>query len=336
MLRKIYRSIIGLLFLLLFFQCKKTVADQSNQPNNSLGYNGTGSITQGLATSSISNLFPAGIRAAGIGTIVSTDNKSWTVPAEVNYNNASFPFASDLYNSYVSGHSYTSATNAIAALNGSDIVTIDNSGQLYTAYIFADNYFEMYVNGIPVGKDAVPYTEFNSSIIRFKVSKPFTLAVKCVDWEEHLGLGTELQGTNTNYVGDGGFVAVIKDANSNIIAVSDSSWKAQTYYTSPITDLNCLTENNNYRLSSNCSTTYASSLSYAVHWDIPTLWYSNTFDDTHWPTATLFSNATVGINNKPSYTNFTDIFDNTQKDAVFIWSTNLLLDNFVLLRKKVE
>ena len=36
------------------------------------------------------------------------------------------------------------------------------------------------------------------------------------------------------------------------------------------------------------------------------------------------------------YTNFTDIFDNSANDASFIWSTNLLLDNTVLLRKQVQ
>lgn len=254
----------------------------------------------------------------------------------MNYTNTGFPFASDLYNSYVTGHSYPNGTSALTALNGSDIVNIDNNGEVYTAFIFADNYFEMYVKGLPVGKDPVPYTEFNSSIIRFKATRPFNVAIKCVDWEEHLGLGTELNGTNSNYVGDGGVVVVIKDASGNIVAVTDGTWKAQTYYTAPITDLTCLSEVGNYRYSTNCNTTNAGVNSYGVHWLEPANWYATNFDDSNWPSATTFTNTTVGVNNKPSYTNFTDIFDAPAIDASFIWSTNLLLDNLVLIRKTIQ
>ena len=299
-------------------------------------YTGTGSVSQGKGTTTTANLFAAGIRVAAVGTVTSTDNKTWAVPAEVNYTNAAFPLASDLHNMYVAGHSYGTAASAVAALNGSDIITIDNSGEVYTAYVFADNYFELYINGVPVGKDAVPYTEFNSSIIRFKVAKPFTIAVKCVDWEENLGLGLESQGSVANHVGDGGFVAVIKNAAGATVALTNSAWKAQTYYTAPIVDLACVSESGGYRNSANCSTTAATSSSYGIHWAVPANWFSPAYDDSTWPAATLFTNATVGVNNKPSYTNFIDIFDNNANDASFIWSTNLLLDNVVLLRKQVQ
>ena len=42
------------------------------------------------------------------------------------------------------------------------------------------------------------------------------------------------------------------------------------------------------------------------------------FDDSAWPSAVTFSNETVGVNNKPGYTNFTDIFDADDADASFI------------------
>jgi hypothetical protein len=318
--------------------CVSTVCDSIliNTSNTNSGYTGTGSVTQGVATTTTNNLFPQGIRVAAVGTINSSNNQSWTVPADVNYNNTAFPFAPDLYNSYVAGHSYANASSAIAALNGNDIITIDNNGDVYTAYIFADNYFEMYINGQPVGKDAVPYTEFNSSIVRFKAVKPFTVAIKCVDWEEHLGVGTELNGTNSNYIGDGGVVVVIKNAANNIEDVTNNTWKAQTFYTSPISDLTCLSESGNYRYSTNCTTSSASTNSFGIHWPTPANWYSTAFDDSIWPNASTYSNTTVGVNNKPSYTNFTDIFDAPSNDASFIWSTNLLLDNLVLIRKTIQ
>ena len=47
-----------------------------------------------------------------------------------------------------------------------------------------------------------------------------------------------------------------------------------------------------------------------------------------------YSNAAVGVDNKPSYTNFSEIFIGAE--AQFIWSSNLVLDNLVLVRKTVE
>lgn len=320
----------------LLLACNQT--DDPGTPTNTdtSAYKGTASVSQGIGTTTASNLFSEGQRVAALGKVTSSDGKTWTVPADVNYTNASFPVSSDLNNPYNAGHSYNTASEAVNALNGSDVVTVDNAGELFTAYIFADNYFEMYVNGTPVGKDAVPFTEFNSSIVRFKASVPFTVAVKCVDWEENLGIGTEMQGNSSMHVGDGGFVAVIKNSSGVTVGVTDDTWKAQTFYTSPITDLTCPTESGNYRYSSDCSTNSVSANSYALHWEVPSDWYIASFDDSNWPKATTFTNETVGVDNKRSYTNFTNIFDDSSNDASFIWSTNLLLDNMVLLRKTIK
>lgn len=332
MIKLFFPKYLPFLFILAVASCTKTVTTDTNSI-----YTGTGSVTQGRATTTTTNLFSAGIRTAGLGTITSRDGKTtWTVPAEVNFTTASFPFASDLYNSYVSGHSYASTAAATAALSSNNIVTIDADGEVFTAYIFGDNYFEMYVNGVAVGKDPVPYTDFNSCIVQFKAKKTFTVAVKCVDWEENLGLGTEAQGSAAYHIGDGGFVAAIKNAAGTIVGVTDNSWKAQTYYIAPISDLACLTESGNARLSSSCTTVAGASDSYGIHWALPTDWFKSTYDDTNWPVASTFSNSMVGVDGKSSYTKFTDVFDNTSKDASFIWSSNLLLDNLVLLRKKIE
>lgn len=299
-------------------------------------YSGSGSVTRGKATTTVTNLFERGTRVAASGTIKSSDNKEWIVPANVAFSDPAFPFASDLYNEYVRGHTYSSNHEAERALSESDIIKIDTDGSIFTAYVFGDNYFEMYVNGVPVGKDPVPYTAFNSCIIRFQVKKPFTVAVKCVDWEENLGLGTERMGDDPQYIGDGGFVAVIKNTLGEIETVTDASWKAQTFYIAPIADLSCLKEENGFRYSNQCEGKSGKPDSYGVHWDIPSDWFSPAFNDSTWPQASLYSNETVGVDNKPAYTNFTEVFDDPRQDASFIWSTNLLLDNVVLLRKVVE
>jgi hypothetical protein len=68
------------------------------------------------------------------------------------------------------------------------IVEVDPDGKIITSYIVADNYFELYVNGNLIGVDPLPYTPFNSVIVRFKAKRPHTYALKAVDWEERLGL----------------------------------------------------------------------------------------------------------------------------------------------------
>jgi hypothetical protein len=60
------------------------------------------------------------------------------------------------------------------------------------------------------------------------------------------------------------------------------------------------------------------------------------FNDSVWPSAVTFTNDTVGVNNKKAFTNFTEVFDTPGADADFIWSSNLVLDNLVLLRTTIE
>ncbi|MEI6408480.1 MAG: T9SS type A sorting domain-containing protein [Bacteroidota bacterium] len=300
-------------------------------------YNGTASVSQGPATATTGNLYNcSGGRIAKLGTITASNGTVWTVPAEVNFTNTAFPFASNLNNA-CAGANYANATAALAALNGSDIVTIDPDGELITGFIFADNYFELYINGTPVGKDNVPYTQFNSNIVRFKVKRPFTIAMLLVDWEENLGIGSEANGGSAYHDGDGGMVAVFKNADNQTIAITDHNWKAQTFYTAPITNLSCPTENGAQRLSNNCSTADSNNGSayYALHWPVPANWMQAGYDDSNWPAATEYTNATIGVNNKPAYTNFTDIFDAPAQDAIFIWSTNVILDNEVIVRHTV-
>ncbi|MCP4552264.1 MAG: hypothetical protein GY834_09550 [Bacteroidetes bacterium] len=298
-------------------------------------YSGTASVTRGLAVTTTSNLYALGQRVAGLGTITASDGTVWTVPASVNYSDNSFPLAPDLHNP--DGTQHATAAEALSAFISSDIIEVDASGEVITAYIFADNYFELYVNGVAVAKDAIPFTQFNSHIVKFKVSTPYTIAMKVVDWEENLGIGSESQATNY-HPGDGGMVAVFKDASGNTIATTGSEWKAQTFYTSPIQDLTCPTEIGTTRSTSNCSTEDATDGSnfYALHWEIPSDWTLASFDDSDWPSATTYTSSELGMDNKPSYTNYLDIFDDNTDDAEFIWSTNVILDNEIIVRYTIE
>ena len=74
----------------------------------------------------------------------------------------------------------------------------------------------------------------------------------------------------------------------------------------------------------------------AAHWPLPDDWVMSEFDDSIWPAASTFTNDTVSVDNKRAYTNFTEVFDTPGADADFIWSSNRVLDNLVLLRKTFE
>lgn len=328
--------------IILIAACNSGNSEKINNQENTTkrvhDYKGAASITQGITNEKVEGLYECtGGRPTNQGVIKSTDGKKWTVPASNNFSNEHFPFASDLYNT-CNGNTNTSLQDALSKLDGSDIIEIETDGELFTAYIFADNYFEMYVNGVPVGKDKVPFTKFNSSLVRFKVYKPFTIVMKLVDWEEALGIGTEKNRGSDFHAGDGGMVAVIKDSNENIIAITNENWKAQTFYTSPIKDLSCVTEDGSMRISENCdeSDSEDGTSFYGLHWEIPIGWELPDFDDSDWPYATPYTNETIGVDNKKAYTNFTGVFDDQSVDAKFIWSTNVVLDNEVIVRHTVK
>ena len=337
------RSLIcSMALMLLTAGCNINRSDQpaKNLPSNdeSSLYHGTASVSQGLATTGVAELYncPSG-RITQTGVIYSTDGRKWTVPAKIHFGDDAFPLASDLHNP-CNGNTYGTVEEAKRALVETEPILVDVNGSMITAYVFADNYFEMYINGIPVGKDRVPFTPFNSSIIQFKAKRPFTIAIRLVDWEEDLGIGTEKNQNSRFHAGDGGLVAVFKDEQDSIIATTHEYWKAQTFYTAPIKNLNCVSESGSLRRSDQCDDADSDqgTLFYGLHWELPDKWEEKEFDDSLWPNASTFTNAEIGVDNKKSYTNFTDIFDDESNDAKFIWSSNVVLDNDVVVRYSVQ
>jgi hypothetical protein len=190
---------------LLLSACKKTTTNTTIVITET--YTGTGSVTKGVTTTTVSSLYSCiGGRVTAVGTITSTDGKTWILPAENNF--ATAAKLPDLYNE-CNGKTPT----AIAQVDTANVpvTVIDEDGEIITGCIYGDNYFELYVNGKLVGVDAVPYTPFNSCFVKFKAKRPIKYAVKLVDWEENLGVGTELNAGDTNHPGDGGFIAKFSD-----------------------------------------------------------------------------------------------------------------------------
>ena len=288
-------------------------------------YTGSGSVTQGLGTTTLNNIYPGctGSRVSAMGTITSSDNKIWTLPADNLFTSASkLP---DLYNQCTG---VKPASLSAVNLANLPVKVIDNTGDTITAFLLGDNYFELYINGVLVGVDPVPYTPFNSCVVKFKVKYPYTIAVKLIDWEENMGLGSENNNGNLYHAGDGGFIMQCSDGS-----VTDSTWKAQTFYIAPIENLSSVIEMPDGTRSSATANTAptCNANCYGIHYTVPTNWQLSSYSDSLWPRAITYTPAVVGVN-WPAYMNVSTVWNNAQ----FIWSSNLILDNYVLTRKTIK
>ncbi len=286
------------------------------------------SVSQGRGTADIANVYDcptAEERPSPVGKVTSRDGKVWTMPAVNNF--ASGPRAADLYNE---------CTNAkpasLAQVPQSPVVEVDADGEVITGYLMADNYFELYVNGKLVAVDATPFTPFNSAAVRFKAKRPVSYAVKLIDWEENLALGSESAPGGGFHPGDGGFIARFSDGT-----VTDESWKAQSFYIAPLASPDAVVETGNVHATPGLARTYPAAPAqaacgdqcYAVHYPVPANWTAKAFDASGWPAASLFTPEEMGIDRQPGYAGFTEAF----AGAKVIWSSNLVYDNVVLTRK---
>ena len=292
------------------------------------------SITQGRAINNIENVFECdvpGWRVTAKGTLTGHDGKVWTVPADAAY--ATAPKATDLFNE-CTGILMNNAESL--DVDSVPIVEIDKDGEVISFYFFGDNYSEFYINGNIIAVDPVPYWPFNTSVARFKAKRPFVAGVKMIDWSENLGLGSETMRGVPFHTGDGGFVGVFKDSSGNVITTTDEAWKVKPYYIAPLLNASCVKAD---RTSEACEVPpkIDAEQAYGAHWAIPEDWGSLSFDDSNWAQASLYTNEDIGRSlNRPAYQNFIGLFDIPDNDAEFIWSTNLLLDNVVLARRKFE
>jgi len=302
-------------------------------------------------------------RPGAVALATATDGTQIRVPADTLFEKGIGPMSVDLYNECTQ---LTPADSSGVDPETAPIIEVDPDGEVITGYIVADNYYELYVNGTVVSVDNTPYTPFNSAIVRFRVSRPYTLAFKLVDWDEHMGLGMELfpQGPRSDrlnsgdpwFMGDAGLIARFSDGT-----VTGSHWKAQSFAIAPLDSPDEIIERddgthdtsargitNHDAVRPQCeeaggevvgdarlmpALAYLPSDCYAVHYPIPDGWQDAGFDDSAWPQAVVFSDDQVSTpKGLPAYFRYLDLFEG----ASFIWTNNLVLDNLVLARYTVE
>ena len=188
----------------------------------------------------------------------------------------------------------------------------------FTAEVWADNWFALYVNGTLVGEDSVPITterSFNKETINFTASYPLTIGIEARDYMETES-GLEYIGSDRQQMGDGGLIAQITDDTGAVVAVTNDLWEAWIVQSAPL--------NPSCEKSSDPATECVSDR-LAPGFD----WYTPGYDVSGWAHATEFSASEVSP--KEGYDEVT-----WDPAASLIWSGSLTQDNIILFRHVVS
>lgn len=207
------------------------------------------------------------------------------------------------------GGSTESAGIPAAALTGTD-----GASATFTAEVWADNWFALYVNGELVGEDSVPITterSFNAETITFEATYPLTIAIEAKDFKE-TDSGIEYIGANNQQMGDGGLIVQITDDATGGAVVSDASWTSLSIHRAPL-NKGCEED-----ADPDATCQFESS-------EAPAGWNTAGFDDSAWTAATVWGEGDVGPKDGYDEISWYDT-------AELIWATDLETDNTVLFR----
>jgi len=166
------------------------------------------------------------------------------------------------------------------------------------ANVYADNTFELYVNGELVAVDSIRFIPHNVISIDLLPKYPMTIAVLARD---NADPRTGMEYANTN-VGDGGFILKFGDGT-----VTSRVWKAKCFSRGPVGG-----DTQNPRVENT---------------PLPPDWFAEGFDDGDWKPAREYSERE--IDPKQPY------YDADFAGAKFIWTDDVKLDNVVVFRHVV-
>jgi len=166
------------------------------------------------------------------------------------------------------------------------------------ATIYADNWFQLYINGNLVAVDSISFIPHNVVSVDILPEYPMTIAVMAKD---NADPDTGLEYENTN-LGDGGFILKFGDGT-----VTNAMWKAKSFFRGPLNrDLKNPT---------------------TQHEAIPEDWFEVDFEDQAWALAVEHSEEAVGPK--------APFYENDFAGAQWIWTEDLALDNTVIFRTKI-
>jgi hypothetical protein len=163
------------------------------------------------------------------------------------------------------------------------------------ANVYADNWFQLYINGHLVAVDSISFIPHNVVSVEILPEYPMTIAVMARD---NADPGTGLEYDDTQ-IGDGGFILKFADGT-----VTNATWKAKSVFHGPI-------DGDRQHPKTR-------------HEAIPENWFAGDFDDSGWEAATEHTEEEVGPK-EPFY-------EHDFEGAKWIWTKDLALDNTVLFR----
>lgn len=193
--------------------------------------------------------------------------------------------------------------------------------ETYSADVWADNWFELRIDGVQVAEDSVPITterSFNAESFTFEAQPPFVLGLVAKDFKEN-DTGLEYIGSRRQQMGDGGVILQIRDALGQTAVVSDAAWQCLVIHTAPL-DKSC--EQARDPVAGQGACTFDTM-------DEPTGWDTADFDASLWPAATVHTSRAVDPKDGYNRISWDDA-------AEFIWGPDLEQANTVLCRLKVE
>ena len=183
------------------------------------------------------------------------------------------------------------------------------------ADVWADNWYALYLGADLIKTDSVPYNterSFNTDSFAFEAARPAQLSLIIKDFKEN-DSGLEYIGTPRQQIGDGGFSAQFRDAETGeLIAVSDNSWRCIAIHRAPL--------NKSCERATDAARDCESEIT-----PEPDNWMSPDFDDSSWPNATVHSARDVRPHG--GYDQVT-----WHPSTKLLWSTDLEIDNTVLCR----
>ncbi|MCV3270171.1 PEBP family protein [Roseobacter sinensis] len=208
---------------------------------------------------------------------------------------------------------------AIAGLGAIAPVAVAQANErVVVIEVWADNWFEVFVNGELVLTDPVPITterSFNAESLTLSIDVPAQVSIKARDFTEN-DTGLEYIGTPRQQMGDGGLIAQVTDAASgDVLAATDANTRCFVVHRAPL-DPACATERAPIAGEGSCTFSELAE---------PEGWASLDFEDEGWPSAITYSEDEVSPRR-----GYRDIV--WTEPAALIWSDSLLLDNALLCR----
>lgn len=201
------------------------------------------------------------------------------------------------------------------------VASVPVQAETYSADFWADNWFELRVDGETVMTDSVPITterSFNKESFTFDAERPFVLGVVAKDFKEN-DTGLEYIGSRRQQMGDGGVIFQIRSQAGETVVVSNTDWHCKVIHTAPL-EKSCAGQSDPVAGQGACGFDAQAE---------PEGWDRAGFNASDWPRASLYSAAEVAP--KHGYNEV-----KWSRDAQFIWGPDLEQSNTVLCRLTVD